>query len=99
MRQPVDQGRGQGVVDIRQTAPFPEGSIRGEHDRSGFITDGNHLEQQIGPALVDGQITQLIEKEDVGTFIKIGSRRFSLKMASRTEQDENFLQRKIPRKK
>jgi hypothetical protein len=28
MHQPVDQGRGQGVVHIEQGAPFPEGSIR-----------------------------------------------------------------------
>jgi hypothetical protein len=29
MHQPVDQGRGQGVVHVEQGAPFPEGSIRG----------------------------------------------------------------------
>ena len=69
MHQPIDQGRCQSVVDIEQGAPFPEGSIRGQHDRSGFITSGNHLEQQIGPALVDGQITQFIEQEEVGTGI------------------------------
>ncbi len=47
-----------------QGAPFPEGRIRGQHDRSGFITGSDHLEQQIGPALVDGQIAQLIEEEN-----------------------------------
>ena len=36
MHQPVDQGRGQGVVHVKQGAPFPEGSIRGQHDRSGL---------------------------------------------------------------
>ena len=51
--------------------PFPEGSIRGQHDRSGFITGGNHLEQQIGPTLVDGRIAQLIEKEKTGTKITL----------------------------
>ena len=69
MHQPVDQGRGQGVVHVKQGAPFPEGSIRGEHDRSGFITGSDHLEQQIGPALVDGQIAQLIEEEKTGTDV------------------------------
>ena len=29
MHQPVDQGRCQGVVHVKQGAPFPEGSIRG----------------------------------------------------------------------
>jgi hypothetical protein len=32
MHQPVDQGRCQGVVHVKEGAPFPEGSIRGEHD-------------------------------------------------------------------
>src|SRR5580658_2307027 len=63
MHQPVDQGRGHGVVHIKDFAPFPEGSIRGDHDRSNFITGGDNLEQQIGPALVDGQIAQLIERK------------------------------------
>ena len=67
MHQPIDQGRGQGVVHIKQGAPFPEGSIRGQHDRAGFITGSNYLEQQVGPALVDGQIAQLIEKENLRT--------------------------------
>ena len=49
MHQPVDQGRGQGIVHIEQGAPFPEGSIRGQHDRSGFVTGSNYLEQQVGP--------------------------------------------------
>jgi hypothetical protein len=61
MHQPIDQGRGQGVVYIEQGAPFPEDAIRTQHDRSGFITGGNYLEQQVGPALVDGQIAQLID--------------------------------------
>ena len=43
MHQPVDQGCGQGVVHVKEGAPFPEGSIRGQHDRSGFITGSNHL--------------------------------------------------------
>ena len=38
MHQPIDQGRGQSVVRVTQGAPFPERSIRGQHDRSGFIT-------------------------------------------------------------
>jgi hypothetical protein len=63
MHQPVDQGRGQGVVHIEEFAPFPEGSIRGDHDRSNFITGGDNLEQQIGTTLADGQIAQLIEEE------------------------------------
>ena len=71
MHQPVDQGRGQGVVRVTQGAPFPERSIRGQHDRSGFITGSDHLEQQIGPALVDRQIAQLIKEEKGGTDVRL----------------------------
>src|SRR5271163_2376113 len=70
MHQPVDQGCGQGVVHIKEGAPFPEGSIRGQHDRSGFITGSDHLEQQVGPALVDRQIAQLIEEEKSRTDVR-----------------------------
>ena len=63
MHQPVDQGRGQCVVHIEEGSPFPEGAIRGDHDRTGFVPGGDYLEQQVGPALVDGQIAQLIEEK------------------------------------
>src|SRR5208337_2346014 len=52
MHQPVDQGRGQGVVHIKEGAPFPESAIGRQDNRSGFVTGSNHLEQQVGPALV-----------------------------------------------
>jgi len=71
MHQPVDQGCGQCVVHIKQGAPFPEGSIRGQDDRSGFITGSNHLEQQVGPALVDRQIAQLIKEENLRTNVTL----------------------------
>src|SRR6516164_3249008 len=75
MHQPVDQGCCQGVVHIKEGAPFPEGSIRSDHDRSHFVTGGDNLEQQIGATLVDGQIAQLIEEEKTGTDIT--SKRFA----------------------
>ncbi len=68
MHQPVDQGRCQSVVHVKDFAPFPKGTIRGNHDRSNFITGGDNLEQQIGPALVNGQIVQLIEEENETTI-------------------------------
>ena len=71
MHQPVDQGRGQGVVHIKEGAPFPEGSIRGQDDRSGFVTGSDHLEQQVGPALVDRQIAQLIKEEKLRTDVSL----------------------------
>ena len=69
MHQPVDQGRRQSVVHIKEFAPLPEGTIRGNHDRSNFISGGDNLEQHIGPLPVDGQIAQLIEEEKTGTHL------------------------------
>ncbi len=62
MHQPVDQGRCQCVVHIEEGAPLLEGSIRFQHDQTSCIPSGDNLEQQIGPALVDGQISQPIEE-------------------------------------
>jgi hypothetical protein len=70
MHQPVDQGHCQGVlVNVKEFAPFSKGMIRGDHNRSNFITGGDNLEQQIGPALVDRQIDQLIEEEKTGANV------------------------------
>lgn len=49
MHQPIDQGRCQRVVHIEQGAPFPEGSIRGDRDRAGFITGYGNDSRQNGP--------------------------------------------------
>jgi hypothetical protein len=61
MHQPIDQGGGQGVVHIKKRAPFPEGAIRGQDDRSGFVTGSDHLEQQVSATLVNRQIAQFIK--------------------------------------
>jgi hypothetical protein len=66
MHQPVEQGPYQGVVRVKEFAPFPERSIRGDHDRSHFITGGDNPEQQVGATLADGQIAQLMEDEKTG---------------------------------
>src|SRR5207249_3994363 len=53
----------------KEGAPVPEGSIRGQDDRAEFITGSNHLEQQVGPALVDRQIAQLVKEENLRTDV------------------------------
>jgi hypothetical protein len=90
MHQPVDQGRCQGVVLIKQGAPLLEGSIRANQDRSDFITGDDNLEQQIGPALVDGQIAQLIEEENAmsNAFATRGSGGFMVSQRNEQEKDE-----------
>ena len=72
MHQPVDHGGGQGVVHVEDRAPVPEGSVRGDHDRAGFIPGGDDLEQQVRTAFVDGQIAQLIEEEKLTGWCTAG---------------------------
>jgi hypothetical protein len=73
-RSGLDYGRSRSIKAVarvlsasKSLPPFPEGTIRGDHDRSNFITVGGNLEQQIGATLVDGQVAQLIEEEKNGT--------------------------------
>ncbi len=63
MHQPIDHGGGQGVVHVEDLAPVAEGTIRGDHDRSGLVAGGDDLEHQVRTAFVDGQIAQFIEEE------------------------------------
>jgi len=87
MHQPVDQRCGQSVVHVEEFAPFPEGMIRGDHDRSSYITGGDNLEQRIGTTLVDGQIAQLIEEQKAVTYETLKAK--SLIYCSRRNKTKN----------
>ena len=65
MHQPIDHGGGQSVIDVEDPAPVTEGTIRGDHDRSGLVAGRDDLKQQVGTAFVDGQIAQLIQDHEV----------------------------------
>ena len=62
-QQPVQDGGRQGTVIVKDLGPFPEGTIRGQHDRPLFIAEGDDLEEQIGTCLVNRQVAQLVEDE------------------------------------
>ena len=63
MHQSIDHGGGQSVIDVEDPAPVTEGTIRGDHDRSGLISGRHDLEQQVGTAFVDGQVAQFIKEK------------------------------------
>ena len=94
MHQPVDQGRCQGVVYVGEIVPFPEGTIRGDHDRSNFITGGDNLKQQIGATFVDGKIAQLIEEETTGEHETFDACVLMYRFTgNKTKNETNFHQR------
>ena len=63
MHQPIDHRGRQRFIHVEGLASVAEGSIRGEHDRSGLIAGRHDLEQQVCASLVDRQVTQLVEEE------------------------------------
>src|SRR3989454_8776202 len=69
MQQPVQDGGRQGTVIVKDRGPFLEGTIRGQHDRPLFIAEGDDLEEQIGPCLVNRHVAQLVEDEQRGLSV------------------------------
>ena len=56
VHQPVDDSRGQGIVDIEEFAPFTEDAVGRDHDRVALVAGGDDLEHQIGAPFVDRQV-------------------------------------------
>ena len=63
MHQPIDQGGRECVVHVENRTPVLEGAVRRDNDRTGFVSGSDDLEQEIGTALVYGQIYQLIQEK------------------------------------
>ena len=59
----VEDGGGDGGVAVEDGGPLLEGLVGGEPDGTAFVACADDLEQEIGPALVDGQVADLIEDQ------------------------------------
>ena len=57
----IQHGRGNRAVVGKDRRPLFEGFVGRQNDRAPFVTLADHLEKQIGAALVDGQVSDLIE--------------------------------------
>lgn len=55
MHQSIDHGGGQSVIDVEDPAPVTEGTIRGDHDRSGLVAGRDDLKQQVCARLSMGR--------------------------------------------
>src|SRR5512135_3903651 len=64
MSEPVQQGAGEalGAEDFR---PFLEGQVRGQHEAVMLIGPANDLEEQFGPRLGEGNISQFINHQQM----------------------------------
>ena len=94
MDQPVDEGGSQGGISIQNQSPFFEDAIRRQDERTGFIAGGDDLEQQIGSAFIDGQVTQpgaagpdICKPSGSGSSVRLGAGEFVKQVDDPREAD------------
>ena len=62
----VEDGGGDGGVAVEDGGPLFEGFVGGQDDGAAFVAGADDLEEEVGSALVDGQITDFIKDEESG---------------------------------
>src|SRR5215831_7656203 len=74
MQQPIQNGGGQGAIMVEDRGPLLESTVGGHDERPLFIAQADHLEEQIGARLVNGQIAELVKDEQggFGVFFEFG---------------------------
>lgn len=74
VEEPVEHGGGDGGVAVEDGGPLFEGLVRGQDNGAALVAGADDLEEQIGSALVDGQVADFVENEQggVGLFAKFG---------------------------
>jgi hypothetical protein len=63
MKEAVENRRSYRAVAIEDGGPLLEGFIGGKHDGAAFVALADDLEEQVGAALVDREIADLVEDE------------------------------------
>lgn len=73
----VEDGGCDGGVAVKDGGPLFEGFVCGEHDGAAFVASTDDLEEEIGTALVNGQVADFIEDEKgrCGVFAEFGFER------------------------
>ena len=61
MKEAVEDGGGNGAITVKDSWPLLEGFVGGEHDGAALVALADNLEQEIGPALVYGEVAELIK--------------------------------------
>lgn len=65
LHEAVDQGRHAGST-WEQGTPVLEGQVGGDEQRALFVAPADDVEEEVGRALVTGQIAQLIDESSCG---------------------------------
>ena len=66
----VEDGGGEGGVVVEDGGPVFEDLVGGQDDGSAFVALADDLEEQVGPAFVDGQISQFVDGQEIGAGVK-----------------------------
>jgi len=74
VKEAVEHGGCDGGVAVEDGGPLFEGFICREHDGTPFVASADDLEEEIGTALVNGQVANFIEDEKCrcGVFTEFG---------------------------
>ena len=59
----VENGGGDGAIAVEDGRPLLEGFVGGEDNGAAFVALAQDLEEQVGAALIDGQVAEFIEDE------------------------------------
>jgi hypothetical protein len=66
MQQPIEDCRGQGAVMVEDRGPLLKSTVGGNDERPLFIAQADHLEEQVGARLVNGELAEFVEDEERG---------------------------------
>ncbi len=62
----VEDSGGDGGIAVEDGGPIFEGFVGGEDDGAAFVTGADDLEEEVGAALVYGEVADFVEDEELG---------------------------------
>ena len=62
VKEAIKDGGGDGAIAVEDSGPLFKGSVGGDDDRTAFVALTDDLEEQVGSALIDGQVADLVQK-------------------------------------
>ncbi len=65
----VEDGGGDGAIVVENRGPLLEGLVGGHDEGPSLVALTDDLEEEIGAVLIDGEVTNLVQEEDVGATV------------------------------
>ena len=74
VEQAIEDGGGDDGV-AKDVAPLADAPIVGEEDRASFVLSGYELEEEMGGVFLEGQVSDLVDDQDLGLRVERVGRR------------------------